>query len=58
MMEHMRHEWRMRGTSFHFRKGDASIDITCSDQEPVQACVTAAGSLLDKIGSMQSKPAQ
>jgi hypothetical protein len=57
MMEHMRHHHE-HGTSFHFRKGDASVAITCSDSEPVQACVNAAGTLLDKLHSLDSKPAQ
>lgn len=60
MMEHMRHRPPPppHGTSFHFRKGDAAVDITCSDNEPVQACVAAAGTLLDKLGGMQPKPTQ
>jgi hypothetical protein len=57
MMEHMHHH-RAEGTSFRFRKGDASVEVKCSDSEPVQACVNAAGTLLDKLHNVQSQPGQ
>ena len=49
MMRRMRHE---SGAAFRFRKGDASIGIKCPSAETVQACVSAAGTLIDKISSM------
>ena len=36
MMQHV------EAARFHFRRGDAEIDIKCAANEPMQACVTAA----------------
>lgn len=64
MMEHMhRHHGgggMPHGTAFHFKKGDAEVDIACSEGESVQACVAGASALLDKLGyaSATSKPTQ
>ena len=54
----MRHRPRGDGAAFfRFRRGDAEMDIKCPASENVQACVAAAGSLMDKVGSMaQPKP--
>jgi hypothetical protein len=35
----------------HIRRGDISIFIKCADNESTQACVTAAGTLLDKFSA-------
>ena len=63
-MEH-REGWMMRhrpggdgAAFFRFRRGDAEMDIKCPVGENVQACVAAAGSLMDKVGSMQQPKAQ
>ena len=37
------------GAIFHIRRGDTSIFIKCAENESTQACVTAAGTLLDKF---------
>jgi predicted lipid-binding transport protein (Tim44 family) len=36
---------------FHIRRGDTSIFIKCAENESTQACITAAGTLLDKFNS-------
>ncbi len=38
---------------FRFRRGDTEMDIKCPMTENVQACVSAAGSLMDKVSAMQ-----
>ena len=43
----------MGGAHFHFARGNATIDVRCSVQEDTQACVRAAGELLDKIGQLR-----
>ena len=43
---------------FRFRRGDAEMDIKCPAGENVQACVAAAGSLMDKVSGMQQPKAQ
>ena len=43
---------------FRFRRGDAEMDIKCPVGENVQACVAAAGSLMDKVGAMGQPKAQ
>ncbi|MGN6570651.1 MAG: hypothetical protein ACTHLO_04470 [Pseudolabrys sp.] len=45
----------MRGTGahFHFARGKARIDVTCSPQEDTEACVRAAGELIDKIAELR-----
>ena len=50
-MHHGRHE--AGSAFFRFRRGDAEMDIKCPASETVQACVAAAGSLMDKVGAMQ-----
>jgi hypothetical protein len=56
---HMGGMWRHRmmlramgGARFHFSRGNGNIDVRCSVQEDMQACVRAAGELLDKIAAM------
>jgi hypothetical protein len=41
------------GAQFHFARGKARIDVTCSPQEDTQACARAAGDLIDKIAALQ-----
>ncbi len=55
----MMHRMHGRGDGaafFRFKRGDAEMDIKCPMGENVQACVTAAGSLMDKVSGMQPKP--
>ena len=51
-----RHRQMMLGgagaAQFHFARGKARIDVRCSVQEDTQACVRAAGELLDKIAQL------
>ena len=52
----MMHRMNHRGDGaafFRFRRGDAEMDIKCPGNENVQTCVTAAGSLMDKLSGMQ-----
>lgn len=44
----------MRGAAahFHFARGNARMDVTCSVQEDTEACVRAAGELIDKIAEL------
>ena len=55
-MEHGRwHGMRRMGPGmgkaafFSLRKGDAAVNIKCAEDEPMKACVDAAGALLDKL---------
>lgn len=41
---------------FHFRRGDARIDIKCADDEPTKACVDAATVLMDKLAAQPNQP--
>ncbi|HEU5019483.1 MAG TPA: hypothetical protein VFT69_16095 [Pseudolabrys sp.] len=43
---------RARGARFHFKRGDATIDIRCPADENVAACVNAASKLIDKVATM------
>lgn len=43
---------------FHFRRGQAAIDVQCPQGQPVQVCVNAAGQLLDKIANLRDRNAQ
>ncbi len=52
-MMHRMHGHGDGAAFFRFRRGDAEIDIRCPATENVQACVVAAGSLMDKISGMQ-----
>ena len=57
----MRHHMHPRGDGaafFRFRRGDAEMDIKCPVGENVQACVAAAGSLMDKVSGMQQPKPQ
>lgn len=67
MMERMHHHHHhgdeggmAHGTAFHFKKGDAEVDIACSDREAVAACVSGATALLDKLmnNTAPAKPTQ
>jgi len=42
----------MGGAHFRFVRGNTRVDVRCSVQEDTQACVRAAGELLDKIAQM------
>jgi hypothetical protein len=44
---------RSGGAHFRLQRGDARIDIRCGDNEPIGACVEAAGRLLDKVMSLR-----
>jgi hypothetical protein len=52
------HRMMMRTTAAIFRvqRGDTSIFIKCADNEPTQACVAAAGMLLDKFNPQTPRP--
>ena len=57
----MMHRMHPRGDGaafFRFRRGDAEMDIKCPMTENVQACVAAAGSLMDKVSGMQQPKPQ
>ena len=54
MMAHMMAQ--TTGAIFHIRRGDTSIVIRCAENESTQACVTAAGTLLDKFNSPTTPP--
>jgi hypothetical protein len=41
---------------FRIRRGDTSIFIKCADNESTQACVTAAGTLIDKFSQQATTP--
>ena len=49
---------RPRAAGFRLRRGDAEIDIRCAPNEPMQACVNAAGTLIDKVAAMQQPRTQ
>ena len=40
------------GARFHFARGNARMDVTCSAQEDTEACVRAAGQLIDKLAQL------
>jgi hypothetical protein len=53
------HSMMMSHTSaaiVRIRRGDTSIFIKCADNEPTQACVAAAGTLLDKLNPQAPRP--
>ncbi len=58
MMRHMHHQEEDGAASFRFRRGDAEMDIKCPSNEQVQACVAAAGTLMDKVSGMQQPKPQ
>ncbi|WP_200845239.1 hypothetical protein [Roseomonas sp. 18066] len=41
-----------RGASFKLERGETSISVRCAENETMQACVTAASALLDKMNSV------
>jgi hypothetical protein len=52
-------QMRMHTTTaaiFRIRRGDTSIFIKCADNESTQACVAAAGALLDKFNPQTPRP--
>ncbi|HET6183265.1 MAG TPA: hypothetical protein VFA03_06680 [Acetobacteraceae bacterium] len=51
-MWRMMHEMHEAGTAFRFKRGDQEIDIRCGADQPLQACVNAATTLMDKLASM------
>ena len=66
MQGHMTPPWRMHeragnaneAAHFRFRRGQAAIDVQCPRAESLQACVNAAGQLLDKIANVRERNAQ
>ena len=44
---------RGTGAHFHFARGKARVDVVCSPQEDSEACVRAAGELIDKIAELR-----
>jgi len=43
------------GAIFRIRRGDTSVFIKCAENESTQACVTAAGTLLDKFSPQPAR---
>jgi hypothetical protein len=43
---------------FRIRRGQAAIDVQCPKAESLQACVNAAGQLLDKIATLRDRNSQ
>ena len=56
MDEHSMMMPRTTAAIFRIRRGDTSIFIKCADNEPTQACVTAAGTLFDKFNPQTPRP--
>jgi hypothetical protein len=58
MSERGERRMMMRTTAaiFRIRRGDTSIFIKCADNESTQACVAAAGTLLDKFNPQTPRP--
>ena len=56
MGEHRMMMPRTTAAIFRIRRGDTSIFIKCADNEPTQACVTAAGTLFDKFNPQTPRP--
>ena len=50
------HQFQPRGASFHFKRGDSTIEIRCASNEPTSDCISAATALIDKIASMLHQP--
>ena len=57
-MMHHGHQRDDGAAFFRFRRGDAEMDIKCPASENVQACVAAAGSLMDKVAGIQQPKTQ
>ena len=51
-------ERESEGARFNFSNGDRRMRVRCPSNESVQACVQAAGQLLDKIGTLRDRNAQ
>jgi hypothetical protein len=47
---------RTNAAVFRIRRGDTSVFIKCADNEAMQACVAAAGTLLDKFNPQTPRP--
>ena len=56
MGEHRMMMPRTTAAIFRIQRGDTSIFIKCADNEPTQACVAAAGTLLDKFSPQTPRP--
>ncbi len=50
MMDHMPPS---KAAHFRLRRQGAMLDIKCADDEPMKACVDAAGALLDKVAAQK-----
>ncbi len=53
---HHHHHRHARGAHFVFQRGNARIDIQCPANQSVNDCVSAAGTLIDKVESMERGP--
>lgn len=47
---------RTNAAIFRIRRGDTSVFIKCADNESTQACIAAAGTLLDKLNPQAPRP--
>lgn len=47
---------RTNAAIFRIRRDDTSVFIKCADNELMQACVAAAGTLLDKLNPQTPRP--
>ena len=61
MMRH-HHDWgenetENEGARFNFSSGDRHMRVRCPSNESMQACVQAAGQLLDKIANLRNNAA-
>jgi hypothetical protein len=54
MERHHRFASESEGAHFRLRRGQAVIDVKCPENESMQACVSAAGQLLDKVAGMRN----
>jgi hypothetical protein len=44
-----------KAAHFRLRNGNAGIDVKCADDEPMKACVDAAGQLIDKLSGIPER---
>jgi hypothetical protein len=51
MMHGMHRPPMSKAAHFMFRRGDQVMEIKCSDDEPMKACVDAAAVLMDKLAA-------
>lgn len=56
-MMHRMHHRHSQGAAFRLKRGDMEIDVRCSPEEPMSACVNAASMLLDKANGNTASPA-